>query len=248
MHRGVRVRAAADGVVAGTRDGMADQYASKEDAPELKGVECGNGVLLRHANGWETQYCHMKKGSLRVKKGDKVTAGTTLGQVGLSGQTQFPHLHLSVRKDGEVIDPFLPVSNATCGATDAPMLWKQPVAYSAAGFIGAGFSTDVPDYAEVKSGAATAAHGAVTAQAPALVFWIYAFGGREGDIVSLMIEGPNGAVIDQKVNLKKDQAQFFRAAGKRLRAPSWPAGLYTGIARLMRDGKEIDRIIRPVRF
>ena len=81
-----------------------------------------------------------------------------------------------------------------------------------------------------------------------MVFWAYAFGGREGDTLTLTIDGPSGNMIDQKATLKKDQAQFFRAAGKRLRQATWPAGLYTGIARLMREGAEVDRIIQPIRI
>ncbi|MEO3478798.1 M23 family metallopeptidase [Phaeobacter sp. CAU 1743] len=248
MQTGVTVRAAADGVVAGLRDGMPDQYATKANAAEIKDRECGNGLVLRHAGGWETQYCHMKRGSLRVAKGDRVPAGTALGEVGLSGKTQFPHLHLSLRKDGAVVDPFQPDSSAACGAASGASLWAQPVAYEAGGFLGAGFSTGVPAYDAIKSGA-TAAKGEMLAKdAPAMVFWAYAFGGREGDTLTLTIDGPGGKMIDQKATLKKDQAQFFRAAGKRLRRAAWPAGLYTGIARLMRDGAEVDRIIQPIRI
>jgi hypothetical protein len=34
----------------------------------------------------------------------------------------------------------------------------------------------------------------------------------------------------------------FRATGKRLRGPAWPAGRYLGIARLMRGATEVSRI------
>ena len=227
---------------------MEDRYATNGNAADLEGRDCGNGVVLRHASGWETQYCHMKKGSIRVKTGDRVAAGTALGEVGLSGRTQFPHLHLSVRKDGKVVDPFQKAPDAGCAPQTGMSLWAEPVPYVPGGFIGAGFSGEVPAYDAIKSGAAADIGEALTSAAPALVFWAYAYGGRKGDTVSLTIEGPNGILIDQKVTLKKGQAQFFRAAGKRLRAPSWPAGLYTGTSRLLRDGKEIDRVIRAIRF
>src|SRR3990167_4003312 len=83
MRRGVAVVAAATGVVRGVRDGMADVNFRRTDAETLKGRECGNGVMLTHDGGWQTQYCHMRGGSIAVKKGDRVAAGQRLGLVGL---------------------------------------------------------------------------------------------------------------------------------------------------------------------
>lgn len=246
MDSGVRVRAAAAGVVAGLRDGMEDRYASRENAADLKGRDCGNAVLLRHAGGWETQYCHLKNGSIRVSLGDRIAAGTTLGDVGLSGQTQFPHLHLSLRQNGEVVDPFNPDPATVCDTGQDRQLWKSPVVYRPAGFIGAGFSPDVPAYQSIKSGAATGSK--ITAQSPVLVLWAYAYGGQKNDVIALRIEGPEGILLDQELSLEKDQAQFFRAAGKRLRAMEWAAGQYIGEVRLIRDGGEIDRITHTTRF
>ena len=62
---------------------------------------CGNGVVIRHADGWETQYCHLRRGSVQVAEGDRVEAGEPLGLVGMSGEANFPHVHLSVRRDGD---------------------------------------------------------------------------------------------------------------------------------------------------
>ncbi len=248
MTAGVPVRAAADGVVAGVRNNMDDTYATKDNSAQIKGRECGNGVVLRHVGGWETQYCHMKKGSIGVKTGDRVATGSTLGEVGLSGQTQFPHLHVSVRQDGQVVDPFMPDPKAICGASPKNQLWSSPISYVAGAFIGAGFSHEVPRYDAIKSGDASEQVDSLTPKAPALVLWAFAYGGLKGDTITLTVEGPDGMIIDQTVTLEKDQAQFFRAAGKRLRASSWPTGLYTGTSRLVRNGREVDRVIRTIRF
>ncbi|MBY6066720.1 M23 family metallopeptidase [Leisingera aquaemixtae] len=244
MHAGVQVRAAADGVVRGTRNTMADQYATAENADSIDGKECGNGVVLRHGGGWETQYCHMKRGSVRVESGQKVKAGDVLGEVGLSGKTQFPHLHLSVRKDGAVVDPFAPQALETCGTAEGETLWADLPAYQPGGVMGAGFSTAVPDYGAVKSGLADEAP--LAADAPAFVFWAYAFGGQAGDALELTVTGPGGEFVSHSEALNKNQAQFFRAAGRRLRGGQWPAGSYTGIARLLRDGQEIGRLVRSM--
>lgn len=246
MQAGVAVRAAADGLVMGLRNDMADEYARDDTADAIAGRECGNGVVLRHADGWETQYCHMKRGSVLVRKGDKVSAGDALGEVGLSGKTEFPHLHLSVRRDGAVVDPFAPDGTASCGATAQQTLWAEPPTYRPGGVLGAGFSTHIPDYGAIKNGAADLAP--LAADAPALVFWAYAFGGRAGDKLELSVSGPGGELLSHSEALKRDQAQFFRAAGRRLRGGYWPAGHYTAQARLLRNGQEIDRFTSSMRI
>ena len=98
---GVDVLAAAEGTIMGVRNDMNDILQITPDAPDVSDRECGNGVVIKHIDGFETQYCHMAKGSIIVSSGQTVQAGETLGKVGLSGQTQFQHLHVAVRKDGE---------------------------------------------------------------------------------------------------------------------------------------------------
>ena len=54
---------------------------------KISGKECGNGVVLVHDDGYQTQYCHLKKGSVAVKKGARVSEGDLLGFIGMSGKT-----------------------------------------------------------------------------------------------------------------------------------------------------------------
>lgn len=231
MLRGVNVLAAADGQVAGVRDGIADVVFTAENATAIKDRECGNGVVLRHTDGWETQYCHMKSGTVTVKSGDKITRGTVLGQVGLSGKTQFPHVHLSVRKNGTVVDPFAPNKAQHCGHSGQG-LWDHEIFYTPAGLIKIGFSDGIPSFEAVQNG--TAAQSTLAADTQGLVLFAYVFGGRVDDVINLKITGPKGQILDTEVVLKKDQAQLFRAAGKRLKTSRWPAGDYTGTVRLRR--------------
>ena len=63
---GVDVLAAADGTVERLRDGVTDVSIRAPGAPPVAGQECGNGLFIAHADGGETQYCHMMAGSLRV--------------------------------------------------------------------------------------------------------------------------------------------------------------------------------------
>jgi murein DD-endopeptidase MepM/ murein hydrolase activator NlpD len=56
----------------------------------------GNYVVIRHAGGEFSHYGHLKQGSVRVKAGDPVTRGQTIGQLGQTGNTTEPHLHFQL--------------------------------------------------------------------------------------------------------------------------------------------------------
>lgn len=241
LRAGVDVLAAAAGQVRAIRDGVADQVMTAQTAAQVEGRECGNGVVLAHPDGWETQYCHLRNGSVRVRSGDTVTRGQVLGQVGLSGKTQFPHVHLSVRRDGQVIDPFAADGPATaaCGQ-GGHSLWRDTPSYHPGGAISAGFADRIPAFQDIKDG--TAGKDRLPRNAGALVVWGYFYGGRAGDEIEIVLDGPRGRVSAQNATLERTQAQFFRAAGRRLNGPDWPVGPYTGTLRLLRDGVEIDRI------
>jgi Peptidase family M23 len=235
---GVNVLAAAAGEVIGIRDEMPDILQGTPGAPDVTDRECGNGVVMRHPDGWETQYCHMALGSIIVKPGDQLQQGAVLGQVGLSGQSQFPHVHLSVRQNGSEIDPFDPDQELTCGQT-APGLWSDPIPYVPGGLIAAGFSSAVPQYDAIKAGTAAET---LTTTSPGLVLWGFAFGGQAGDVTRISITGPNGEAITQDDTLDRAQAQFFRASGKRIPTGGWPPGDYAGTIDLIRDHVVIDSI------
>ena len=224
MQAGMDVLAAAPGTVAGRRDALPDIAADAPGAPSLDGQDCGNGVLLRHADGWETQYCHMKRGSIRVTDGQAVEAGEVLGQVGLSGRTEFPHLHLALRRYGAVVDPFAPETSDTCAAEGAETLWATPVAYRPGGLVAIGLAAAVPEFAEVLAGPAPL--GAASPETPALVVWAHVFGARAGDRLRLTLAGPAGPVFDEDIALEKTQARLYRAVGRKRPAGGWPAGDY----------------------
>lgn len=71
--------------------------AKKSTSP---GGGFGNYVILLHkidGKFYTTLYAHMKDGSLKVKKGDKVTAGQMLGKMGTTGMSTGKHLHWELR-------------------------------------------------------------------------------------------------------------------------------------------------------
>ena len=85
---GEPVYAAADGVV---RDVIRSR----------KGL--GNVVEIDHGNGYVTRYAHLA--DVEVRKGRKLTKGTRIGYVGVSGNSFAPHLHYEVLRDTVVLDP-----------------------------------------------------------------------------------------------------------------------------------------------
>ncbi len=231
MEIGVDVLAAAGGVVTGTRIGMRDQIATPKNFKEIEGRECGNGVVIDHGDGWVTQYCHLKNGSVNVAKGQRLKAGDLIGQIGLSGKTQFPHLHMSLRQNDIVVDPFQPNPNANCGDTQAAR-WADPIPYVPGGLIDVAFAPAMPDFAAIKAG--TASQTEMPNNAKALVLFAYGYGSRPGDQISFTIKGPNGDLMDYSVSLEERQAQYFRAAGKRIPNAGWKSGQYSGVATLTR--------------
>jgi len=191
MRQGVAVVAAAAGVVRGTRDGEADVSIRSPKRVSVDSREAGNGVRIDHGDGWETQYSHLRQGSIRVKAGQRVQGGDVLGLIGLSGKTEFPHLDFTVRRRGRVVDPFAVEPPAVCGE-EAPTLWsetaRRALVYRPSGLLVAGFGAPPPSREEVESGEAD--HATLPATAPAIVFWAEAFGLREGDEFVVELRSP----------------------------------------------------------
>ncbi|MFM7334330.1 MAG: M23 family metallopeptidase [Tabrizicola sp.] len=231
MEEGVAVLAAAPGTVTRVRDGVADF------APTVAGKECGNAAVIDHGQGWETQYCHLKNGSVIVRPGDKVQAGTPIGLIGQSGQAEFPHLHLSVRQNDLKLDPFS-LGSSTCGAP-ADDLWAQDPLVEPGGLLGIGISTAVPGFDAIKAGLPSPD---LPTDAPALVIWAYFFGPRAGDTILFALTWPDGEVWGDQVSLERTQALAFRAYGWKRGTTDWPPGQYSATATLIRGGKEIDKM------
>ena len=89
LNRNIAVLAAAPGEVVGTRNDVRDHAPGQYDPGKIKGRECGNGVLIDHGGDWRTQYCHMRQGSVRVRKGERVRDQQPLGVIGLSARPSF---------------------------------------------------------------------------------------------------------------------------------------------------------------
>lgn len=83
-------------------DGLADQIPPSRDRENL----AGNHVVVA-CHGAEVLMAHMMQGSVAVQTGDAVRKGAFMGQVGNSGNTTQPHLHIHVERGGapgEILD------------------------------------------------------------------------------------------------------------------------------------------------
>ncbi|WP_168173767.1 M23 family metallopeptidase [Thioclava sp. DLFJ5-1] len=236
MKAGVQVIAAAPGRVIATRDGEPDgAYVGGETVADK---ECGNGIVIDLGNGWQTQYCHLREGSISVNRGDRVKAGEPLGLVGQSGQAEFPHLHLSLRHDVTVVDPFDPDMQDACATNATQTLWSAPITYRPSGWLEAGLTATVPRFETVLTGAPLPPPRET---GPALVLWGYGFGLRAGDTIGFEITGPDGISISTTSEVDASKTRFFRYAGKKVPPGGWPKGTYAGQITLSRDGAVIAR-------
>lgn len=225
MAKGVPVTAAAPGTVRATRDRYPDTGADYgEDA-------CGNAVVISHGDGWSTQYCHLREGSVAVTQGQRVAKDTRIGDVGRSGAATLPHLDMILWKDGSPVDPFAPATQGCGNGEDA--LWEDPVAVPLAGFLKVGFATAPPDYASIREAQDGTAE--LSATAP-IIAWVSGYGSRPGDVLTTTITHQAGIFTEQSTIFERRQEVWFRFTGRRFTDTPWPDGEYTARVTLMRQG------------
>lgn len=63
----------------------------------------GNLILIKHQNGWVTAYAHTDK--MLVTKGQQVSRGQVVAQVGQTGRVSSPQLHFEMRKGTRAVNP-----------------------------------------------------------------------------------------------------------------------------------------------
>jgi hypothetical protein len=233
METGVPVLAAAGGTVARVRDGL-DDAAPGAEIPEKAVNDCGNGVMLDHGHGWQTLYCHLKKGSVAVRPGAAVAPGAEIGLAGQSGAALYPHLHLSVFRNGRVIDPFTGGEAAGCGGKAAP-LWHEGISLPYEPFViyAAGFKGGAPAIDALKIDAAAPA--TLPRTAGALTLWAGFFNLAKGDEISLSIVAPDGFLFaERSATQEADRPRQFYFAGKKAGAEGLAPGVYTGVVTVRR--------------
>lgn len=239
---GVDVLAAADGRVLRRRDGVADVSVRDAGRAAVQGSECGNAVIIEHANGWQTQYCHMARGSLRVEVGEAIKAGQAIGRIGLSGLTEYPHLHFTVRHRGQIVDPFAyGAPPGSCGG--GQNLWQPSLrpllAYRERAVLNEGFAAAAVTMAMLEAG--DAERQRPDRDTPALVAYVRGIGLKIGDVQSLILKGPSGQILVEKraQPLERDQAQSLVFAGARKPAAGWERGTYRASYAVVHEGNVV---------
>lgn len=93
-------------------DGIIEEAISNIEDNEITDVNVndnwGNTIIIKHATGLYSKVCHLKKDSIRFKKGDAVKRGDILASVGNSGRSPEPHVHFQLQTypfiDAKTID------------------------------------------------------------------------------------------------------------------------------------------------
>jgi len=251
MHDGVNVLAAAAGRVSGVRNDMADHIMrTDQDRAKLKGRECGNGLVIDHGNGWQTQYCHMKQGSISLTKGALIVAGQVLGLVGLSGQTQFPHLHLSVRHKGEKIDPFDDPNDKSqnCMVPQGNM-WvaehRAELAYNPTQIINLGFADQVVKQADID--AKTFEGFKLERTTPVFIAYFRMINLQKGDGITLTLKGPQNITWHKAYDpMPKNRAVQMYFMGKKAPRGGWPVGDYSVQVQIKRGGAQTEQLSHKI--
>jgi murein DD-endopeptidase MepM/ murein hydrolase activator NlpD len=109
------VLAPAAGTVVVARDGQPDNEADRKQGnydprtilTDPMGAY-GNHLVIDHGNGEFTLLGHLRNGSVRVRRGEHVEAGTIVAAVGNSGSALYPHLHFELRTGSGFGAPGLP--------------------------------------------------------------------------------------------------------------------------------------------
>jgi murein DD-endopeptidase MepM/ murein hydrolase activator NlpD len=95
FHEGLDIATAVGTAVYATADGVVI-FAGRHGG-------LGRMVMISHGNALRTRYAHLSRTTVNV--GDRVSRGTKLGTVGMSGSSTGPHLHYEVLKAGVAVNP-----------------------------------------------------------------------------------------------------------------------------------------------
>ena len=96
MHSGIDFTCPTGTPIQATGNGVVSKVSKKATG-------YGHHIEVDHGFGYKTLYAHMSK--ISVKKGQKVTRGQKIGEVGSTGTSTAPHLHYEVIQKGKKVNP-----------------------------------------------------------------------------------------------------------------------------------------------
>ena len=65
----------------------------------------GNYLIIRHGNGFTSQYFHLSRFAQNLRSRQRVEQGQVIGTVGSTGLSTGPHLHYALLKNGRFLNP-----------------------------------------------------------------------------------------------------------------------------------------------
>jgi peptidase M23-like protein len=239
----VPIVAVADGTVARVRDGVPDRIFDPEtDRALVKDKECGNGLVIDHEGGLSSQYCHAKSGSLSVRAGARIRKGERIGSIGSSGLAQFPHVHLSIYQNGQLVEPLtgkaLGSEAHACGDLSDSLFdagAKIALVQSSTAILDFGLAVDPPELARlVRVGGPPL----VTGRSKSIVAWVWGINVDEGSQFRIRTFGPNNAMLmdHTTTTLPRRKANYLAYVGRKTDVE---AGPYSLTVEITNGGKQV---------
>jgi hypothetical protein len=146
QHTGVDLTANSTNVKA-PADGIVEVAAILND-------DCGGTIKINHASGFKSGYCHMKK--INVAPGQQVKQGDIIGISGGGandvgrGRSDGPHLHFTLRKDDQLVNPMDYINKAGINLT-GPVTSSVSKTNSGTAKNSSTLSSTIPDETSVGS-------------------------------------------------------------------------------------------------
>lgn len=118
MHKGVDFAAPRGTAIQAIMDGKVIK-----NTYEANGA--GYHVDIQNADGSISKYFHMN-GKSPLKVGSRIRAGQVIGQVGSTGHSTGPHLHLELWKNGKAVDPYPIIKSMNSGIAGKSFAGRYP--------------------------------------------------------------------------------------------------------------------------
>lgn len=245
--QGIFVVAADAGRVIDASDGVPDLVISSKKQLAKGTSNCGNGIVIDHGAGLTTAYCHLKRNSVKVAKGDIVEKGQVIGLAGQSGVALWPQLGFSIQKKGYTIDPITGGSPAEgCGfkARDVLALPDAFKTYQPAAIVTLGFA-DTPQQAGPVAIGKALRLAQIHPSSPSITFWGMVLGLKTGDKIETRLRDPQGRSFHyQEIIMDTDKDRQLVNIPRKRGYAYWREGLYSGELIVTRTIKGRDYTVR----